>query len=201
LGRLPWRTNCWLKRHHLKPIPIETILVLSNPSTRITDNSGHGEIKKKVIHAEYLSEKVKQLENLYTKQMISSRELQKISQLLVSEHSPLPINILIMNGIPVKDLIKGVQCPHCSSFALIRNKGTWLCPTCHKKSPNAHRQAIHDYLLLINPTITNKQCCEFLQLLSRHASKRLLTSMELPTTGSNTARKYHLPDDFSKYKL
>ncbi|MGV3488207.1 MAG: NERD domain-containing protein, partial [Tuberibacillus sp.] len=61
------------------------------------------------------------------------------------------------------------------------------------KSTSAHEQAIYDYFLLIKPTITVAECCEFLCIESRHIAKRILQSMKLRSTGRTKGRIYHSP--------
>ncbi len=83
------------------------------------------------------------------------------------------------------------MCEKCLSFSMVRTKGKWICPSCQFVSKNAHIQAIIDYLL-INTTITNQQCRDFLVISSEHIAKHLLRSMKLSYVGKTNTRKYFL---------
>jgi hypothetical protein len=93
-------------------------------------------------------------------------------------------------NISYKEVITGVQCPGCFIFPMQRTHGNWLCPHCGCKDKKAHLPAIQDYLLLISPTITNKQARVFLHLASEDATFRLLSAM--PSSGTKKGRKYFL---------
>lgn len=63
---------------------------------------------------------------------------------------------------------------------------------CNRENSNAHIQAIKDYELLIGPTISNAELRKFLKIKSSHVAKRLLQSLNLPTTGTKKGTQYNL---------
>jgi hypothetical protein len=67
----------------------------------------------------------------------------------------------------------------------------WCCSSCKFQSKTSYISALTDYSLLINQTISRKECKEFLQINSQQA-KYLLSTMDLPTIGSKQATKYIL---------
>ncbi|RFU67443.1 nuclease-related domain-containing protein [Bacillus sp. V59.32b] len=180
----------WIEEKTLKPLPVEFLVIISNPSTVIKLKSGYSREYEKICHSADLEHKIKELERKHSKEVISQKELKKLSRLLLKEHSPHNTNILETYAIPCEDLLTGVICPSCSNLPMIRKKGFWLCPSCHSPSKHAHFQALHDYFHLIKPSITNTEFRDFLQISSRHVSKRILHSMDLPSAGENKGRIY-----------
>ncbi|WP_162986383.1 hypothetical protein [Virgibacillus sp. Bac332] len=70
--------------------------------------------------------------------------------------------------------------------------GKWYCSNCHSQSNEAHKQALADYALLINPYINNRQAREFLQLPTSHVTKRILQKANLDSIGATSGRRYRL---------
>lgn len=185
----------WLEHHKIKSCPIESLIVISSPSTILKTTPGHQSIFQKVTHAVHLVDKIKELEHRYPDPALTPYLLQKLSKLFLQSHSPLEVNVLKHYGIHPKDLIKGVICPSCSSVPMLRKYNHWYCPICNLKCDQAHIQAIEDYFHLISPKITNKKCREFLILSSRHTATRLLESMDLPYAGHTKGRIYYQPTE------
>jgi hypothetical protein len=74
-----------------------------------------------------------------------------------------------------------------------RNNGFWYCTACGKKTKMAHQQAIIDYLLLINPLISNQACREFLHITCRETALQLLKTTRLKTLKKGRGSVYSLP--------
>lgn len=125
---------------------------------------------------------------------MTQKELRKIARLLLAHHTPENPDILQYFDISPKEISTGVQCPYkeCEFIGMERRYGTWCCPKCGARSKDAHIQAISDYFLLIKPSITNAELCDFLHINPRIAYK-IFTSMNLPFTGKFRDRVYHKP--------
>jgi hypothetical protein len=183
----------WMEKRKIDFLPIEYLAVISQSKTIMKTTNGNQHIFERIVHADQLLEKIAEFEVKYNKESISKKDIQKINRLLLREHTPHFPDILQAFGIDSSEIIKGVQCPNCLSFSMIRNFGTWYCPVCKTQSKSAHQQAIYDYFLLLNSTLTNKECREFLQISSGRIVRNLLTSMNLPCSGTKKARIYHRP--------
>lgn len=96
-------------------------------------------------------------------------------------------------GLGWDDTLKGVRCPDCMMLPMIRTHRKWDCSQCGYSSPNAHLDAISDYILLFGNTITNQQLRKFLLLPSCNAAKRILISMCTNYQGTTKGRIYFLP--------
>ncbi|MGE8203542.1 nuclease-related domain-containing protein [Heyndrickxia sp. NPDC080065] len=182
-----------LKQYNLPTLPIEHIVIISNSSTQIKTSQNNLQIYEKVLHPEKIISKMEELINRYKEIKIKPHTLKKISQLLHSKHIPDIPNITKLFEIPKHEIIKGIQCPSCLNYPMIRKHGTWYCPICHDTSKDAHAQAILDYFLLIEPTITNRKCQEFILYSNRKIVTNLLSSMNLPISGNDGGRKYLRP--------
>ncbi|CAH0346375.1 nuclease-related domain-containing protein [Bacillus sp. CECT 9360] len=180
----------WMEVEKFTPLPVEYLVIISNPSTVIKLKSGYSREYEKICHSADLENKIKELENKYSKEAISQKELKKISRLLIREHSPHNPNVLETYTIPREHLLTGTICPICSHLPMIRKIGFWLCPSCNSPSKHAHIQALNDYFHLIKPYIKNTESRDFLHIPSRHIAKRILKSMNLPSEGAPKNKRY-----------
>ncbi|MGO4888765.1 nuclease-related domain-containing protein [Anaerobacillus sp. MEB173] len=180
----------WLAKNKLPSIPLHSFIVISNPATIIKTDPEYKSISKKVIHAASLPTKIEALDQYYKNEIVTSKELKKLSRLLLKHHTPFIPELQVQKS----EILSGVHCPHCHTLSLIRYWGKWFCPCCKTMDKDAHLSALEDYSLLIGSTITNKQCRDFLHISYSVASK-LLASLDLEYSGRLKGRKYHLRND------
>ncbi len=182
----------WIKQRQFPPVPIEYLISISQPSTILKTSSNNQELFEYVLHAVHVPEKIQSLKHKYDhKNLLSPNQVQQLIQLLLQEHCPLNLEILKHYRVSRQEITKGIQCPACENYAMLRAIAYWRCPVCLHQSKSAHIQAIKDYHLLIQPTISNRQCRSFLLLESRDVAYHLLSSMNLPATGAGKATVYH----------
>ena len=131
----------------------------------------------------------------YTSALLNSRQLKKLYSCLIADHNPAEIDILQRYALQINDLIKGAQCPSCLSFPMSRVHGNWKRFACSHVSKDAHIQALNDYALLINPTITNKEARNYLGSLSSDAAKRILKQTCGVSAGNKKGKRYFIPFD------
>lgn len=191
--RLKRQLEHFLQKHHFTIPPIEPIVIISKPSTII---KGHPSIKNHVLHSHSFLEKWDQLQRKLKVNVLDEKTFRKISKFLRKHHTPDDTNVLEKYGISKKDILTGVQCPHCKEFAMIRKMRNWFCPSCSTFDKQAHIKAVEDYFLLIKPSITSKEFREFVHISSKDIANRLLVSMKLPYTGENRGRIYYPSKDF-----
>lgn len=145
-----------------------------------------------IIRSSLLLEKIDQFDQHYTKEIISKRQLNRLSNLLEEQHTPEIFDPLEYFFIPKTDLLTGVQCPVCFTLPMKRKRGRRVCLACSHSSSDAHISSLKDYYYLIQPTITNKQYRDFLQLSSRFIVQELLSAMHLQHTGTTKGSHYLL---------
>ncbi|KON86533.1 hypothetical protein AF332_06625 [Sporosarcina globispora] len=182
--------KAWLIENLATDLPIEYLIGISSPSTILKTSANRSHVPFRVIHIESLIERIKILKQYYPKEVITSRQVKKISKALIKNNVPSVINVLDYYNIFSQEIITGVQCTSCLVFPMRRIHGDWLCPQCGCKDKKAHLPAIQDYFLLISTTISNKQARAFLHLASADTASRLLSAM--PSSGTKKGRIYFL---------
>lgn len=184
----------WFQSHKSPPFPVDFLVAMANNSTKINTPSGLPDHYWKICSGHDFLEKIQIYEKMYKIEQISSKERKRLKKLLLKCHTPLEVDVLKKYTISKKEVITGVQCPSCKAIPMIHEFATWTCPTCLHKSKNVHKKTIHDYFLIMGPTITNKQFRDFTHLESRQIASRLLGEMNLPHTGTNKGRIYYSPN-------
>src|SRR5699024_298099 len=169
----------WLSSHNLPEVPIYYFIAISHPSTIIKVKGDDSSIRPVVAHAEnipiMIMEKEKQV------QQYNSRTIQhhKIGQIIATHNKEPDFDILSTYNIDPKEIKPGVRCPHCAWLGMKRIYNNWLCPKCKGKSQYAHRAALRDYFLLIQPWITNKIGRYWLNVPSKDVVTRLFIKEKL----------------------
>ncbi|MBH0163252.1 nuclease-related domain-containing protein [Fictibacillus sp. 26RED30] len=183
----------WMIKNRIPPIPVRSLVVMSNPRTIIKAPPSNKDVLHYITHSPYLQEKIKMIDKMYTDEKLTIKEVTKLSKLIVRHHCPENPDLLKRYGIEEKDIIKGVYCTECFYLPVVRQYGKWHCSRCNFQSEDLHLATLEDFALLFGPTITNKQFCDFLQVPSRHVAKRILRTLDLSYTGTYKNRKYLLP--------
>jgi Nuclease-related domain len=187
----------WLRHFGYPPIPIETAAVSTNPSAILrTPYEGTGPIK--FVQLDSLPIIFDNLYQSFSKPAIDQITIKKMNKKLLQEHHPHKPDLIKQFGITNRHLVKGVPCTKCEFNPLEYRNKVWKCSRCGYCEPNAHERKILDYFLLIQPTISNKECRKLLQIDSPKVTRRLLQSMNLKNSGKNYSSIYHSPtlEDF-----
>ncbi|MFJ5622694.1 nuclease-related domain-containing protein [Peribacillus loiseleuriae] len=181
----------WLVEQHLSVLPIKSYIIISNPATIIKTSPRNYRIKDRIMHAANLPNKWANLEQMYLEEKAEWKEIKKLARSLLKKDTPLVTDVLGNYSIPISDVLTGVFCSNCLHSMMERRKGSWYCPLCLSKEKDAHLQALQDYYLLIDSSITNRQCRDFLHVSSDSIARKLLIAMNIPFSGTNKGRVYH----------
>ncbi|MEN0644993.1 nuclease-related domain-containing protein [Alkalicoccobacillus gibsonii] len=187
----------WLVARRFPLIPIESLVVFSNPSTIIQSTEEGKQSLSRVIHAEGIVTRLEKISKKFShngrKQLLPST-CRKLSEKLVQSHTPLYSSILELYNLHPQNLIKGVFCSQCNKPHMIRQSksGRWTCKHCNKNSKTAYVQALEDYYLLIKPTISNQELRDYLQIDSSAVAYQLLRKLDVKRTHKNKHCYYHL---------
>ena len=185
--------RAWLKKHKFPPVPIVSLVLISNPSTIIKTAPQHIKLVQKIVfHSAKLPFILESLETTYQKEILTSSQVNKLSKLLIKQNTPLLPDYLRKFKIRQSELLTGVHCPTCNTLPLAREKGKWYCPVCDVYSVDAHIASLVDYYFLLGETITNRECREFFHIPSRFDAFRILSSLDLPSFGTNKDKVYNL---------
>lgn len=181
-----------LAEYHFPKVPVDYIVALSNPyCSYVISGKKTKKAMPRICKGDAFLHKVQFFEKMYTEPVFTSKELKKLSRLLIKLNTPPTLYLLQKYGIEKVDLLTGVQCPICKKFSLIRKKQKWFCQTCQSFSKDAHIVALKDYFLLFDLKITNRQFRLFTHLTSIDTAKRLLRSSNLNFSGTNRQRFYY----------
>lgn len=115
----------WLHANNLHNIPVHTFIAISEPSTIIKVDGNEKEIAKVVTHAEYLPQKIIQMDTNIRKTSNNQLYQQKIAELLLKECKEFDFDILRTHHIQPSHITPGVICPYCEQLAMRRNKHKW----------------------------------------------------------------------------
>ncbi|MDR7071717.1 nuclease-related domain-containing protein [Fictibacillus barbaricus] len=182
-----------LNKYKLPIIPIEPLVVISNPKSFVESSPTYKEALKIVIKSPKLQNKYEEFNNNYKENILTFKEMKKISKILYKLDEPYNPDIYKHFGIQHNELIRGVLCSKCDSTNIMNRVATsWKCTSCFSISKTAQIQALKDYALLISTQISNQECKNFLNLSTRDQSHYLLNSLKLTYTGTTRSRTYHL---------
>lgn len=188
--------NWLISRKLISPnFPLVYLVTNSNQQSIIKTTEDSRHIAEKVIHVEYIVDKIIEIEMKYSGTSHDKKSLKHIGKRIADAHEPLKQTILEQYQLKETDILRGVQCTKCLSFEVEKKRINWKCTSCGHSSRDLGKQAVKDYLLVVEPTISNGKCREFLGISSIKNSYRLLKSMELSESGSFKNRRYHLPND------
>ncbi|MEH7275878.1 nuclease-related domain-containing protein [Neobacillus vireti] len=180
-----------LKENNFPPVPVDYLIVINNQNAVLTFKGTPSEVRNRVCKSHSFDRRLPLIENNYTEQFLTEKELRKLSRLLLKLNTPPTNYIMEKYEIKVSDLLLGVHCPFCFCLPINRKKKQWFCPSCKKSSYNAHILALQDYFLLFNTKVTNQHFRIFAKLDSADTSGRILRSSNLISTGANKGRYYH----------
>lgn len=182
----------WLVEKKCPSIPIEHLVVLTNPHTRIINTAEERQVFQRLVRSTKLPFQIQSYTNFHPIPSFTPKQLSKITKLLLNHHTPQTYNVLHQFNISQSDIIYGVYCVQCEAPTMERIGGTWRCRSCKSVQKDAHVYSLRDYAFLIRPSITNREAREFLKLESASATRKILQKMRLSTTGSTKDKTYDL---------
>jgi hypothetical protein len=182
----------WLSLYKVPPVPIEYLVVISNPSTTIefTPRPAASSPYQKLIHSQNVIDRIIDLNQFYKHNSLTDKTLKKIKKLILTNHEDPSSHYMETYNLTKEDILPGVQCEHCSHLPLIRVSKSWYCEHCSKFSPQSDLKAISDYLLLIDNKLTNQELRRFLCLPSRKVATRILQKSGLVSNGDGKGTFY-----------
>jgi hypothetical protein len=184
----------WLEQNKFPKIPLQTLVVITNPRSHISISPLYKKEKaQKIIRGRILGSKIMSFTKNESADILMKKDMNRLSTQLIKQNEPLNYDLLSAYNIHLDELQTGVICPFCGSIPMIRTYGNWFCSSCHKRSRTAHVQAIEDYALLFGCEVKNKTLRNFLHLYSSTSMKKLLMAMNIPSNGVTNATTYKLP--------
>ena len=174
-------------------VPIETLVVISDSATILKNPQEDPQFYNTVIYADNLPSKLDELWKKYPKSSLTNSQLREIHSHFLKYNDDYQPDLIRLYNLDKSHLIHGIECAKCGQYPMSRVHGKWYCIHCSFTDKLAHERVILDYFLLFKPTITNKDCREFLQIESPKVAYSLLQSMKLNKSGEHRGREYHAP--------
>ena len=186
--------SAWLFEHDLPVPPIETFIVISNPSTILSNPQQDEHFSKKFFHADLLHEKLDDLFANTSTRSGPSGTNQQIFNYIKNHQIQRFDSILTHANFSRNQLMMGIPCMTCWESTMLRHARNWHCQHCGTIDKHAHVQIIYDYFLLngMRP-VTNREIRSFLQIPSRKIVYKMLINMGLKMTGTRRHAMYHPP--------
>ncbi len=185
----------WFSLYNLPPMPIEYLVVISNPSTTIeyTSRPEAGSPYLNIIHSQNVIDRIIELNHLYKTSNLPDKTLKKIKKLVLSNHEAATSNCLQTYNLTKEEILHGAKCEHCGYLPLKRIINSWSCDQCGRMSPDSHLNAIDDYFLLIDKRITNQELRKFLCFSSPKIASQILQKSGLIPNGNGKGTFYTKP--------
>jgi hypothetical protein len=121
------------------------------------------------------------------------------AELVKCHHPYIPKPVCESYQIPQTDILPGVRCGTCGKIGMIKLPRTWHCPVCKVNDNKAHLRALWEWSLICKRTITNRECREFLKIEDKYTAHRILSNMNLRSSGTFRNRSYYLDLNKSFY--
>lgn len=116
-----------------------------------------------------------------------------VERLRLTHHEYNPFPICEKYNVDPNTIQTGVFCERCGVHGMTSIARGWICESCRYFTKDAHRQAIMEFFMLVDQSLTNSACRDFLHLSSSPKARRLIQQMNLPFVGDNKGRAYYFP--------
>ena len=119
--------------------------------------------------------------------------ISKVSKRILANQTPFKRQPLCRQyTIHPDDIKPGVLCRACKTLSMQREKRGWTCTRCGERDSAAHVYAAREYFSIVDDSLTNREFRKFCKLESRSVASRLLSKLELDTTGEWKSCVYRL---------
>ncbi|WP_161493844.1 nuclease-related domain-containing protein [Virgibacillus necropolis] len=191
----------WLRKNRFPNIPILNYVVFSNSSVILKTDPIHKHVFEKVLTAANLPNKLNAVRPSYPNIILNKHKIDQLNNQFIQQHVSQDPDVIEKYGLEKSELLTGITCSKCNKLTIIRKNRNWLCPICKSTFTDSHIQLLIDYLLLISPTITNKQFRYFSNLESPSITTKLFQGMNFQSTGTYKNRQYQLSLDQIQHHL
>ncbi|WP_100374149.1 nuclease-related domain-containing protein [Bacillus sp. FJAT-45037] len=184
----------FLAQHNYPEVPIETLVVVANSSSRITFSESARHIRTFITRDTNLTNRIEHFTKTHRTPLLCQKTIRKLTRLLTKKHTPASFDPFDYYQLTESDLIKGVHCPSCHAIPMTRLHGKWVCSHCYYRSRSAHLESLIDYAHLIQTMITNKATRHFLQI-DKDLARRILKNLHVDNKGYGKRTTYELDVD------
>ncbi|MEH7332827.1 nuclease-related domain-containing protein [Neobacillus drentensis] len=155
--RLQYLLGGWHVKNGLNLFPMNYLIFLKSVKTILKADRDDKVDFSKICKGRDFFNKIESQDNRYHQIRVDKETINRLVELLVSQHCPKQINILAEYNISKEDIRSGVHCSNCFYIPMIYKKGKWFCPTCHMSSKDALIVGLNDYFYLIQPCVSSSK--------------------------------------------
>lgn len=174
----------WLQQNGF-PIQVEGLIVLANNSALIRNVPA----TMPIIYAKHLPHYFRTMKP--ETPVLSNQQMTALLQKLKGSQKPYNPYPLIERFHLDPNLIKtGLLCPYCHAVLTRKNRKTWTCHTCARQTHYPYKETLQDWFMIMKPTISNKECRDFLRIKDKFAANHILKTLPLTREGQSHATIY-----------
>ncbi|MEC2073458.1 nuclease-related domain-containing protein [Alkalihalophilus marmarensis] len=182
----------WLKQQAFPDMPIYSLIIVANPNSKIEVSGGTREQRLKILHLAKVPYVLSELLQKGSPSKLSDKQCEDLIKQLMSQHTSYTPNILSYFKLHPYELLTGIHCANCNALPMRKVYGGWLCAYCNYHSRTPFVDALTDYRLLINESITNKELRRFLGVPTRNIANKILRQLTLKRNGITKGTSYSL---------
>ncbi|WP_443138926.1 nuclease-related domain-containing protein [Piscibacillus sp. B03] len=185
----------WLETQGLPVLPIETLVVMTNP--RVILNATQNSIyQEKVIPLSKLSSKLREINQHYNHEHLTLAETRRLASFVASQHQPWKPDVFHRLGLGPGEIRRGVRCPSCRTLPMKWERLRFECSECGLRSADAYIGALKEFFLLYGDQITNRQFRWWTGVESPRTANAMLKRAKLIKVGDNKKTFYRLSYDY-----
>ncbi|GAA0449838.1 nuclease-related domain-containing protein [Alkalibacillus silvisoli] len=193
-----FQLNNWLEQREYEHIPIETVVVMTNPNVRMKIHPSHQQHIKKMIPIAKLPGYIRRIHEHYSHPILSTSSARQLAQLFKQSHEDYEPDILNHFDILFDGLLQGVRCEKCKFLTMVMNNLRWRCTKCGHVCRDGVHTALKDYYLLNGNRITSSEFIRFTGINSRHTARNILNKYASSKEGNRRSTIYSLDFDYEK---
>ncbi|WP_033541898.1 nuclease-related domain-containing protein [Planococcus sp. CAU13] len=179
----------WFEERNL-PLPVKGLIIYTSANCMFQSKPTGAPVCKTYQMNGYLYEILRSFPS-----DTAPLNINKIRKLIEKNHTPYRRKPLCQTYfINSAELRRGVLCPECKDYLMVRDKRSWICHDCQYKDATAHHLALQEYLTFIDTSITNKDFRSFCLLDSPAAARRILVQYDFFISGDHKSRQYRIKE-------
>ena len=168
-------------------LPIIKVILMAQSSTII------GQVSKEcpIMHSIGLPHFLQKQWQLFGQHAITNTEFNQLLELM----SAMRQEKLWVQEIAHEEMKSGVLCPNCAyEQKMFYVQGSWFCRNCGMENNEAFGEALQDYRLLRESTITNAILCKEFNIPSKYIAYRILQALKFEKVGNNRYSQYKISE-------
>lgn len=164
------------------PLPVTYAVVMTNSNARIDPSFG----ELPIFHVTHLRKYLRDLDSRFE---VTDVDLVHLREKLDGTATVIPPR----KRVDASEILPGILCSVCGGIAEY-NYGVCVCTVCGRHSRKGIEEAMRDYRMLIDETITNQEFRLFTGIGSVYTASKILSRLGMRSIGTKRGKIYILPD-------